>query len=79
MIWKQNWQVRIKFRVVRKLLDTFALESKVRIYILTGDVLARAARPTNRDYSCSLHSIQGGPAKVKPTLLVTFECAGKIQ
>ena len=23
--------------------------------------------------------LQGGPAKVKPTLLVTFECAGKIQ
>jgi len=23
--------------------------------------------------------IQGGPAKVKPNLLVTFECAGKIQ
>jgi len=23
--------------------------------------------------------VQGGPAKMKPTLLVTFECAGKIQ
>jgi len=23
--------------------------------------------------------IQGGPAKVRPTLLVTFECVGKIQ
>jgi len=23
--------------------------------------------------------IQGGPAKVVPTLLVTFECVGKIQ
>jgi len=24
-------------------------------------------------------SLQGGPAKVRPTLLVTFECVGKIQ
>jgi len=23
--------------------------------------------------------LQGGPAQVKPTLLVTYECAGKIQ
>ena len=29
----------------------------------------------------SIHSvtIQGGPAKVRPNLLVTFECVGKIQ
>jgi len=26
-----------------------------------------------------IHIIQGGPAKVRPTLLVTFECVGKIQ
>jgi len=24
-------------------------------------------------------TIQGGPAKVRPTLLVTFKCVGKIQ
>ena len=24
-------------------------------------------------------NVQGGPAKVRPTLLVTFECVGKIQ
>jgi len=23
--------------------------------------------------------VEGGPAKVKPTLLATFECTGKIQ
>jgi len=25
------------------------------------------------------YDLQGGPAKVTPTLLVAFECAGKIQ
>jgi len=28
---------------------------------------------------CTLLSLQGCPAKVRPTLLVTFECVGKIQ
>ena len=32
-----------------------------------------------RTPSADTQRLQGGPAKVRPTLLVTFECIGKIQ
>ena len=54
------------------------------LWFLTFDVKDCAIHETFTSHYFNLISlrwctIQGGPAKVRPTLLVTFECAGKIQ